>query len=170
MATRFRALLRKQNGIVSIEAALIFPVLLFILVMFFELARIALVITAVNTSLERAVQQLRLEDNFYVLSQNQLNQLIADRVVSQSYGLIDEDNVRLELHTFSNLGAFSGSLPEGNDNETQPDYTNAPVLNLTLTLQQDFITPLPALFDLGSSYQHDFKQILGDLMIDEEES
>ena len=173
MARLLRAFERKQRGIVSVEAALIFPVLLFILVMFFELARIALVIIAVNTSLERAVQQLRFEDNFYALKQNQLNQLITDKIVNQSYGLVNEENVSLEVHTFSNLGEFSGSSTQSSDSssdsEETPDYTNSPVLNLTLTLQQTFITPLPSLFNLGTSYQHEFQQVLGDLVIDDDE-
>ena len=177
MARSLRVFERKQKGIVSVEAALIFPVLLFILVMFFELARIALVIIAVNTSLERSVQQLRFEDNFYALKQNQLNQLITDKIVNQSYGLVNEENVSLEVHTFSNLGEFSGSSTKsgddsrdsGSDSEETPDYTNSPVLNLTLTLQQTFITPLPSLFNLGTSYQHEFQQVLGDLVIDDDE-
>lgn len=173
MARLLRAFERKQRGIVSVEAALIFPVLLFILVMFFELARIALVIIAVNTSLERSVQQLRFEDNFYALKQNQLNQLITDKIVNQSYGLVNEENISLEVHTFSNLGEFSGSSTksgdDSRDSDETPDYTNSPVLNLTLTLHQTFITPLPSLFNLGTSYQHEFQQVLGDLVIDDDE-
>ena len=174
MRTAIRCLWRKQQGIVSLEAALIFPVLLFILVMFFELARIALVITIVNTSLERAVQNLRSEDDFYSLGEAQLNSLIVERVASYSYDLVDKTNLELELNTFATLGDFSGTTDssgsrDANDDDDTPTYANAPILNITLTLNQDFITPLPQLFDLGSSYQHEFQQILGDLVIDGDE-
>ncbi len=161
----------KQQGIVSIETALIFPVLLFILVMFFELARIALVMTVVHTSLERAVQNLRQQDNFYAMGQSALSSLISQRVVDYSYDFISSDNVSVDMHVFSNLGVFSGTVSTGSDSDDEdtPEYSESPILNLTLTLKQDFITPLPELFDLGSSYQHDFQQVLGDLVIDDDD-
>jgi hypothetical protein len=166
---------RSQSGIVSVETALIFPVLLFILVMFFELARIALVIGVVNVSLERAVQNFRQDNNYlYALNDSRLSEVIKARVIDYSFDLVSDDNIELEVHSFSDLGAFTdehnGKTSYSSEDKETGNYTSAPILNLSLTLRQNFITPLPELFDLGSSYQHEFQQILGDLVIDEDES
>ncbi|MCE0495907.1 TadE/TadG family type IV pilus assembly protein [Vibrio salinus] len=168
-----RSILKKfrqyQQGIVSVETALIFPVLLFILVMFFELARIALIIGVVNLSLERAVQNFRQDDHFYSLGESELSNIVKERIIRYSFDLVSKDNLDLKLNAFSDLGDFSGNQSSesdsdsGNDEETS--YAYAPILSLNLTLRQDFITPLPELFDLGASYQHEFQQILGDIVI-----
>ncbi len=167
---RLRRLRRRDQGIVSIEVALIFPVLLFILVMFFELARIALVITVVNISLERAGQNFRQMEDYYALGESRISTIIQQRVVDYSLGLVSAANVKLNMHSFASLGEFSGSASSSDSSDDDAEsYTNAPVFNLTLTVQQNFMTPLPALFGLGHSYQHEFSQVLGDLVISDED-
>ncbi len=146
----------KQQGTVSIEAALILPVLLFILVMFFELSRTGFVIWVVNSSFESAVQKIHEQGNYNSMDQLALGSLIEQQVVDHSYSFISADNVKVDVHTFSHLGIYTGEVSG-----------NSPVIALTLTLTQRFITPLPELFDLGSLYQHEFQQVLGDLIADE---
>ncbi|CAM3758532.1 hypothetical protein VA7868_03168 [Vibrio aerogenes CECT 7868] len=166
----------RQAGIVSVETALIFPVLLFILTMFFELARIMLVITIINFSLERAVQNFRQDDDFYALNESRIAAVIKQRVIESSFNFVSAENIDLELHSFADLGELSAGRGQKDDDSSQTDneqihsYTTAPVLNMHLILKQNFITPLPELFDLGTSYQHEFQQTLGDLVMDENES
>ena len=158
--------LKNQQGIVSIEVALIFPVLLFILIMFFELARIALVISVVNLSIERAMQDFRTEDNFYTLSETELESSIRERIIAQSFALVSDAELSIELRAFENLGDFIGEneADETDDASEQQHFTDTPILDLNVVLTQDFMTPLPALFSLGHSYQHECQQLLGDLM------
>lgn len=151
--TRF---LKKQQGTVSIETALILPVLLFILVMFFELVRTGFVIWGVNSSFENAVQKIHEQGSYNSMQQPALSSLIEQQVVDHSHSFISAENVKVDVHAFSHLGIYSGEV-----------NGNSPVIALTLTLTQRFITPLPELFDLGSLYQHEFQQVLGDLIADE---
>lgn len=65
IAARLRALLSQQHGVTAVETALILPVLLFGVMMLFELARISLMIGIGNLGLERALQDFRGDKAFY---------------------------------------------------------------------------------------------------------
>jgi hypothetical protein len=63
------------------------------------------------------------------------------------------------LQAFSNLNEFAGEKEEKN-------YASKkiPVLNFTVFLKEEFMTPLPSMFGLGDSFQHEYRYILGDLI------
>ncbi|MBJ7536138.1 pilus assembly protein [Marinomonas transparens] len=150
--------LKKKNAVVSIEVALSFPVLLFIIMMFFELARIALIVTVVDFSLEKSMQEFRSDMQYYAKGNGQMTRLLTERVIANSFDMLSSEKLDVDLQSFDNLDAFSG---EKNDSER---YYKHPILSFNVLLKEDFITPLPSIFGLGESFQHEYKYILGDLI------
>ncbi len=157
----FPFFLRSKSAVVSIEVALIFPVILFILMMFFELARIALIITLVDVSIERSVQSFREDSLFNTLSEAEIKKVTSDNIIEGSFNIIHPDNIQIELQRFSNLNEFSGVK------ESENTYYSLPILNFSVYLNETFITPLPSFFGLGDSFQHEYRHVLGDLLGDE---
>ncbi|WP_219701619.1 TadE/TadG family type IV pilus assembly protein [Marinomonas lutimaris] len=153
-----RFFIRKEKAVVSIEVALIFPVILFIAMMFFELARIALIISVVGVSLERTTQEFRYNKDFISIGEEGIKQTVSDKVVENSYGLIYENNIKVDLQSFSDLNDFASVDIESGS------YRSLPILNFSVLLNDNFITPLPGFFGLGNSFQHEYRQVLGDLV------
>ncbi|TBV02667.1 TadE/TadG family type IV pilus assembly protein [Phytopseudomonas dryadis] len=160
-----RALLRRQDGVTAVETALILPVLLFGVMMIFELARIALMIGVGSLSLERALQDFRQDRAFYQQSPDTLQEAIETRLVEGSYGLLDESELQVDLLAFDNLRQFGGGEA---DAELDAADASPPVLSVTVDMSQRFITPLPALFGLGDAFQYQYRQLLGNLTSESE--
>jgi Flp pilus assembly pilin Flp len=163
-------LLNQEDGVTAIETALIMPVLLFGVMMIFELARIALTIAIGSLALETALQDFRVDRAFYQQSPDTLQQAIEERLVDASYGLLERSELLVELLVFDNLRQFGGGQADAelDDSDSLP-----PVLSVTVDMRQRFITPLPALFGLGDAFQYQYRQLLGNLTsetdMDEEE-
>lgn len=158
MIGRICFFLKKDRAVVSIEVALILPVILFITMMFFELARIALIISIVGVSLERTTQEFRYNQDFIAIGEEGIKQTVSDRVVENSYGLIYSSNIKVDLQSFSDLNDFASVDMEIGS------YRSLPILNFSVLLNDKFITPLPSFFGLGDSFQHEYRQVLGDLV------
>lgn len=159
-AATLRALLRSQQGVTAVETALILPVLLFGVMMLFELARISLMIGVGNLALERALQDFRQDRAFYTQTPEVLQEAIEQRLIESSYGFLNEDNFEVDVLAFDNLRLFAG----GEADEEQDAVDRAPpVLSVTVDLAQQFMTPLPALFGLGDAFQYQYRQLLGSL-------
>lgn len=160
-----KALLREQDGVTAVETALILPVLLFGVMMIFELARIALMIGVGSLALERSLQDFRQDRAFYQQSPETLQEAIETRLVEGSYGLLDQSDLQVELLAFDNLRQFGGGQPnaEPDDGDASPQ-----VLSVTVDMTQHFITPLPALFGLGDAFQYQYRQLLGNLTSERE--
>ncbi|WCN11208.1 TadE/TadG family type IV pilus assembly protein [Marinomonas mediterranea] len=153
--------LRNKDAVVSIEVALIFPVILFILMMFFELARIALVISLVDVSIEQSVQSFREDALFNTLTEEEIKTTTSENIIAHSFNMIHEDSIQIELQRFSNLNEFADVK------ESENTYYSLPILNFSVYLNENFITPLPQFFGLGDSFQHEYRHVLGDLLGDE---
>ena len=166
--TRLHRLLREQKGVTAVETALILPVLLFGVMMLFELARISLMIGVGNLALERALQDFRQERAFYAQTPEVLQAAIEQRLIDSSYGFLTEDNFEVDVLAFDNLRRFAGGAA---DEEKDAVDQSPPVLSVTVDLTQTFMTPLPALFGLGDAFQYQYRQLLGSLTseTDEEE-
>lgn len=161
---RLRALLREQQGVTAVETAFILPVLLFGVMMLFELARISLMIGVGSLALERALQDFRLDRAFYTQTPEVLQELIEQRLIDHSYGFLSEDNFIVDILAFDSLRRFGGA--EADDEEDENAYSqdrSPPVLSVTVDLTQTFMTPLPALFGLGDAFQYQYRQLLGSL-------
>ncbi|AVO54467.1 TadE/TadG family type IV pilus assembly protein [Ectopseudomonas mendocina] len=156
----FRALLRGQQGVTAVETALILPVLLFGVMMLFELARISLMIGVGSLALERALQDFRQDRAFYAQTPEVLQAAIEQRLIDSSYGFLTEDNFQVDVLAFDNLRQFGGGAA---DKEQDALDTSPPVLSVTVDLTQVFMTPLPALFGLGDAFQYQYRQLLGSL-------
>lgn len=155
-----QGLLRDQGGVTAVETALIMPVLLFGVMMIFELARIALMIGVGSLALERSLQDFRHDRAFYQQSPETLQEAIEARLVAGSYGLLDQSDLEVELLAFDNLRQLGGAEP---DAELDAADASPQVLSVTVDMTQHFITPLPALFGLGDAFQYQHRQLLGNL-------
>lgn len=164
--TALRALLRNQQGVTAVETALILPVLLFGVMMLFELARISLMIGIGNLALERSLQDFRQERAFYSQTPEVLQEAIEQRLIDSSYGFLNEDNFVVDVLAFDNLRRFGGGEA---DEELDKQDNSPPVLSVTVDLTQGFMTPLPALFGLGDAFQYQYRQLLGNLSSDKDE-
>lgn len=160
------SLLREQSGVTAIETALILPVLLFGVMMLFELARIALMIAVGSLSLEHAVQDFRSNPTYYNQGAGQLQSDIETRMVDSSYGFLTEENFTVDVLAFDTLRQFGGGAPDEAFDELDK---SPPILSITVDLTQQFITPLPALFGLGDAFQYQYRHLLGNLTNDKEE-
>lgn len=155
-----RNLLRDQQGVTAVETALILPVLLFGVMMLFELARISLMIGVGSLALERALQDFRQDRAFYAQTPEVLQEAIEQRLIDSSYGFLTEDNFQVDVLAFDNLRLFGGGVA---DTELDDNDRSPPVLSVTVDLTQSFMTPLPALFGLGDAFQYQYRQLLGSL-------
>lgn len=175
-----RRLRRADDGVAAVETAFILPVLLFGLMMLFELAHMALVIGAGNLALEHAVQRMREIPDYYQLSATDLQGRMAERMQERSFGLFEADEIKVDVLPFDNLrlygeaqlGASGGASGQsGTDNQTgaqTPTDTvfSPPILSITVDLKQDYMTVFPALFGLGDGYQYQYRHLLGNLPSD----
>ncbi|WP_437883774.1 TadE/TadG family type IV pilus assembly protein [Pseudomonas sp. LRF_L74] len=160
------AWLRDQRGVTAVETALILPVLLFGIMMLFELARIALMIGIGNLALERALQDFRQDRSFYAQGTAELQTAIEDRLVESSYGFLNDENFVVDVLAFDNLRQFGGGTAD--EDEDAKDHS-PPILSVTVDLTQQFMTPLPALFGLGDGFQYQYRHLLGNLISETEE-
>ena len=174
-----RRLRGADDGVTAVETAFILPVLLFGLMMLFELAHMALVIGAGNLALEHAVQRLRETPDYYRLSAEALQQRLAERMQERSFGLFEASELKLDVLPFDNLRRYGesrfGASDAGDDddsdgsNETTLDTVfSPPILSITVDLKQDYMTVFPALFGLGDGYQYQYRHLLGNLTSDPE--
>ncbi|WP_122665075.1 TadE/TadG family type IV pilus assembly protein [Pseudomonas viridiflava] len=160
-----RTLWRDQSGVTAVETALILPVLLFGVMMLFELARIALMIGVGSLSLERAVQDFRTDTRYY--SQADLQSDIAQRMIDSSYGFLTEENFTVDVLAFDNLRQFGGAKPDPEEEDSTDN--SPPILSISVDMSQEFMTPLPALFGLGNAFQYQYRHLLGNLISEEDD-
>ncbi|MDR0276564.1 MAG: pilus assembly protein [Paucimonas sp.] len=174
-----RRLRRAEEGVTAVETAFILPVLLFGLMMLFELAHMALVIGAGNLALEHSVQRLREMPDYYRLGANALQQRLGERMQARSFGLFEASELKVDVLPFDNLRQFgetrggASSAQNGSDDQTgeqtPPDTVfSPPILSITVDLKQDYMTVFPALFGLGDGYQYQYRHLLGNLPSDPE--
>ncbi|MHA6194562.1 TadE/TadG family type IV pilus assembly protein [Pseudomonas wadenswilerensis] len=176
-----RRLRRADDGVTAVETAFILPVLLFGLMMLFELAHMALVIGAGNLALEHAVQRMREVPDYYNLSANDLQQRLTERMQQRSFGLFETSELKVDVLPFDNLRQYGGSRSgaSGSASQTGSDAATGvatpldtvfspPILSITVDLKQDYMTVFPALFGLGDGYQYQYRHLLGNLPSDPE--
>jgi len=176
-----RRLRHGEDGVTAVETAFILPVLLFGLMMLFELAHMALVIGAGNLALEHAVQRMREVPDYYSLGASDLQQRLSERMQQRSFGLFEAAELKVDVLPFDNLrqygesrfGASAASGQGGSDAQTGAatplDTVFAPpILSITVDLKQDYMTVFPALFGLGDGYQYQYRHLLGNLPSDPE--
>ncbi|MCK9812671.1 hypothetical protein M1B35_00540 [Pseudomonas sp. MAFF 302046] len=161
-----RRLWRDQQAVTATETAFILPVLLFAVMILFELARIAMMIGIGSLALEHAVQDFRREKSFYQKSPDLLQADIETRMLEYSYGFLTEDNLEIDVLPFDNLHLFGQDRKEATPAEKEQQaqsFKSPPILSVTVDLTQTFITPLPALFGLGNGFQYQYRHLLGNL-------
>ena len=176
-----RRLRGADDGVTAVETAFILPVLLFGLMMLFELAHMALVIGAGNLALEHAVQRLREMPDYYRLGASDLQQRLAESMQARSFGLIEAGELKVDVLPFDNLRRYGESRPgasaSSSASETDSDGEAAvetpldtvfspPILSVTVDLKQDYMTVFPGLFGLGDGYQYQYRHLLGNLPSD----
>lgn len=165
-----RRLWREQHAVAATETAFILPVLLFAVMILFELARIAMVVGIGSLALEHAVQDFRREPGFYYKSPEALKVDIETRLLQNAYGFLNEDNLEVDVLPFDNLHLFGQNRSGPTDKEQEEQvqrFKSPPILSITVDLTQSFMTPLPGLFGLGNSFQYQYRHLLGNLPSDD---
>lgn len=166
MSRALKRLCHGQDAVTATETAFILPVLLFAVMILFELARIAMVIGIGSLALEHAVQDFRAEAGFYLKSADALQTDIETRMLRYSYGFLDENNLEIDVLPFDNLHLFGQdrqSATAAEQEQQAQSFKSPPILSITVDLSQTFITPLPGLFGLGSGFQYQYRHLLGNL-------
>ncbi|ODC02255.1 hypothetical protein BFW38_00550 [Terasakiispira papahanaumokuakeensis] len=165
---------RHQAGVTAVETALIFPILIFGIMMLFELARVGLMISIGGTALERSLQSFRYDIAFYEQGDSVLRDVIRTRMLDYGYGLLTDDALKIDVLSFDSLARMGSddTEPDASSDEAssddeaeagQRDPLLPPVLTVTADIKARFMTPLPELFGLGNTFQYQFRQVLGNL-------
>ncbi|WP_455923429.1 TadE/TadG family type IV pilus assembly protein [Pseudomonas putida] len=152
-------LLRDERGITTTETAFLLPVILIALMMFFELARLALVIVIGNLALDSALQSMRQQSELRLDAETQVAAQVQERMVSAAYGYLDSAVLQVQVTTYSSLQAFGEGEQHGEDD----DDNDSPILSVQVELTQDWITALPALLNLSDSFTYTYRQVVGNL-------
>lgn len=167
---------RHQAGVTAVETALIFPILIFGIMMLFELARVGLMISIGGTALERSLQSFRYDIAFYEQGDSVLRDVIRTRMLDYGYGLLTDDALKIDVLSFDSLarmGSDASSDEASSDDKSEGrkrDPLLPPVLTVTADIKAHFMTPLPELFGLGNTFQYQFRQVLGNLTSEMPES
>ncbi|MFK0093493.1 TadE/TadG family type IV pilus assembly protein [Pseudomonas sp. NPDC090592] len=176
MKAALQRLRRRQDGVTAVETAFILPVLLFGLMMLFELAHMAMVIAAGNLALEHAMQRFRATPDYYQLSPAALEAQVVQRMTERSFNLFEPSELKVDVLPFESLRTFGVSRygPSEDDDATDDSaasqekqaadlVSSPPILSVTVDLKQSYMTTFPALFGLGDGYQYQYRHLLGNL-------
>lgn len=152
--TRYR-----QRGITTTETAFLLPVILIGLMMFFELARLALVVIIGNLALDSALQSLRQQSAIRLDNESSVAEHVEQRMIKAAYGYLDDSDLQVEVTTYSSLEAFGEGERKGADD----DDSDSPILSVQVQLTQDWMTALPVLLNLSESFTYTYRQVVGNL-------
>lgn len=152
----------KRRGVVSVEAAFVFPVLIIAVMVVMELANIALTIDMGEVALQRAVQQFRRNGAPDDEGESTLRSAMAE--ASQGY-LAQADISTVSIERFDSLDAMgAGSEDEDEEDEGQgkSDFSQLPpAWRITVDIRKGFITPLPRmLVFVDNEFHYRFEQVL----------
>ncbi len=155
----------ESRGVIATEVAFLVPVVLVGVMMLFELARIGLLIAIGSIALDNAVQSFRLDD---LNSQNaeQMSDNLRSRMVSAGMGYLKDDDLTVSVLHFDNLSQLGG-LTISDEEQGSDSVRSLPVWSVTVQLRQAFLTPLPELLLLGSTFRYQYKHIFGTELRDE---
>lgn len=155
---------RAAHGVVATEVAFLVPVAMVGVMMLFELARIVLVIAVGSAALDKAVQGFRF-DNLSAASPEQMSTRLKTSMVDSAYGYLSADNLTVNVLHFENLnqlGGFTASGTASNDTPNgEENTTTLPVWSVTVQIEKAFITPLPEVLTLGTTFRYQYKQVFG---------
>ncbi|KAF1070381.1 MAG: hypothetical protein GAK45_00796 [Pseudomonas citronellolis] len=149
----------RQRGVTAVETAFLMPVILIGLMMFFELARLALVVVIGNLALDSALQGLRSEASLSLSDESAVAQEVEQRMLDASYGFLEQNQLQVRVTSYSSLAAFG----EGVTLLADDTSADSPVLSVEADLAQDWITALPRLLSLSSGFTYTYRQVIGNL-------
>lgn len=161
---------RAQTGAIAVETAFLLPVILIGLMMLFEIARLALVITLGHLALESSLQSLRTRDDVSTLSPQMVSDRVREGMVRGAHGYIESENIQVDVTSYIDLAAFGASVAGdgGADDEEDdaPDRASGPpVFSIEVALRRNWISALPALLGLPGSFTYTYHQVLGNIAV-----
>ncbi len=116
----------RKKGAVSLEFAMTFPVVLMVLLAFFDITRIHLQYGVLEHATRRALRTLLVEDwQNQTLSSGRVRSMINEN----SFGLLDD--VSVSLTRYDSLDSFLGSEEEEESESTAP---SDPIYSVTATV------------------------------------
>ncbi|MUM78529.1 hypothetical protein GKC30_12870 [Pseudodesulfovibrio sp. F-1] len=152
---------RSRSGVVSVEAAFLFPVLIIAAMVVMELANIGLTIDMGEVALQRAVQQMRASGQPGEEGESELRRNMAEA----SHGYLSQaDIVSVFIERFESLDALGGAdEDEGQEEDGSGSGFSKipPAWRITVDIHKDFLTPLPRLLSfVDNGFQYRFEQVL----------
>jgi len=142
---------------------LLAPVLPAGVMMLFEIARMALVVIVGTLAFESALQSLRVDPSIdLVKDDGTVAGEVRERMLDASYGYLQSAEIAVRVNSYADLATFGAALSESGDEETD-GRRGYPVLAVEVTLNQEWISALPALIGIGDAFTHVYRQLLGNL-------
>jgi len=152
---------RSQSGVLSVEAAFAFPILIIAAMLVMEVSNIALTINFGEIALQRALQKVRSNDSWEQDSEG----LIIQYMSEASHGYVTENNiVSVTADRYDSLDALGqeglGEEAEGGSDEDATE-TDLPAWKITVHIRKEFITSLPKMLPLDDNdFHYHYEQIL----------
>ncbi|MCE2596747.1 TadE/TadG family type IV pilus assembly protein [Motilimonas cestriensis] len=139
MSTQCQSLLKhRQRGVVSIEAALLFPVILVLLFLFLDVARIHWQYSILDQSMRSTLRDLLVSD---WRQQPLTKSLIKQKLTDYGHGLIDKVDIQVQQYT--SLQALLAVSAESEDQQPTITTPDDPVFKVTATLETKLLfTPI----------------------------
>jgi len=143
---------KKIKRLFSFEILLLLPVFIFVVMMSIEIFRFFIFYFLIEFSVGSLIdhsQDRIISDQAYAAKD------IREEIVKNSFGIIRAKDLEIEIQSLYDLN----SEIQGSD-----DYYSIPVINCNIIFTEEFITPLPILFGLGRSFQHEYRHIFGEVL------
>lgn len=156
---------KHQEGSISVDVAYVMPVILIVIMMMFELARMALVLLIGNLALDTALQDLRVDDTLDLTEASVIAPVLKDAVLAHGFGYLADDEIEMEVTAYRDLATYgavmAGEAPQEEEDEVKD--SSYPVITVQMIVSQGWITSLPQLLGFSENCTYRYFEVLGSL-------
>lgn len=151
---------RRQAGVVATETAFLIPVVLIGCMLFFELARMLVMIHMGSSALEATMASVRRETP-ELYSSAGMEVLIRQRMAGMSHGYLHESDIFVQVQDFHPLLPQPGQAARPPLPSSAGGVNNAmPLRSINVDVRKQYATPLPRLLTLGQTFRYRYRQVL----------
>lgn len=151
---------RPQAGVVATETAFLIPVVLIGCMLFFELARMLVMIHMGSSALEATMASVRRETP-ELYSSAGMEVLIRQRMAVMSHGYLQEGDIFVQVQDFHPLLPQPGQAVRPPAPSAAGGVNNAmPLRSINVDVRKRYATPLPMLLTLGQTFRYRYRQVL----------
>ncbi|WP_417796599.1 hypothetical protein [Terasakiella pusilla] len=156
-----------QGGSLSVDVAFVMPVVLIVLMMMFELARMALVLIIGNLALDTALQDLRMDDTIDLTEAAVVAPALKEAVLIHGFGYLKDDDIEMEVKAYRDLATYgalmAGEEPDEDDEEQEGKASSYPLITVQMNITQAWATALPGLMGFSGDHTYRYFEVLGNL-------